>query len=173
MGVHINIVWQRNMELSLSRRRIDAIPDSKLFRELERIWTSLGHRPSRTEWESSQPEVSYITYRRRFGGWINACSAFIEYKMGTPFDSALLTPVPKLITDEEKRDVPLKMRLKVLERDSFACILCGRTPALTKGVILHIDHKVAFAEGGKSVIENLQTLCSDCNWGKGKSKINA
>lgn len=161
-----------NMKFTLSRRRIDAYPDQKLFDEIERIWTLLGHRPSRIEWEASQPTVSYSCVKKRFGGWIKACVAFIEYKMGTAFTEEQSKIVPPQIKDEEKRTIPLKLRLKVLERDSFACIYCGKTPALTKGVVLHIDHKVPFAAGGKTELENLQTLCSDCNLGKGRDRIN-
>jgi len=160
------------MKFSLSRRRIDAYPDSKLLEELERVWTLLGHRPSRTEWETLRPEVSYNTLRRRYGGWINACAAFIEYKMGVSFsDSEPSISILPVIKEEQKRTIPLKLRLKVLERDSFACIYCGQTPALTKGIILHIDHVVPFAAGGKTVLENLQTLCRECNLGKGKDSI--
>ena len=68
---------------------------------MERVWQKVGQRPSRTEWEISNPKISYTTYKQRFGGWTDACLKFIEYKMG-----------------------------------------------------------------GKSTIDNLQTLCQDCNLGK-------
>jgi 5-methylcytosine-specific restriction endonuclease McrA len=32
--------------------------------------------------------------------------------------------------------------------------------------VLHVDHKTAWANGGETVLENLQTLCSKCNIGK-------
>jgi 5-methylcytosine-specific restriction endonuclease McrA len=64
------------------------------------------------------------------------------------------------------RTVPLNIRLKVLDRDAYRCILCGRSPAMDIGVRLHIDHKIPFSKGGKSTIDNLQTLCQDCNLGK-------
>ena len=31
---------------------------------------------------------------------------------------------------------------------------------------LHIDHIIPWSKGGETVLENLQTLCSDCNLGK-------
>jgi len=34
-------------------------------------------------------------------------------------------------------------------------------------VKLHVDHIVPVSRGGKSVMGNLQTLCEDCNCGKG------
>ena len=56
--------------------------DKELFDEMERIWKEFEHRPSRTEWNSAKPKISYQCYRQRFNGWTNACLKFIEYKMG-------------------------------------------------------------------------------------------
>jgi 5-methylcytosine-specific restriction endonuclease McrA len=58
------------------------------------------------------------------------------------------------------------MRWHVLQRDRFTCCACGASPALTLGVELHVDHIVPWSKGGKTVLANLQTLCSVCNLGK-------
>lgn len=155
------------MKFTLDRKRIDAFPERKLFTEMERIWRALGHRPSKTEWEASNANIHYNTYRRRFGGWVNACVKFIEHQMGGSLKSEESAPPTATITAAAKRQIPLGLRLKVLDRDGYACILCGKTPALHRGVILHVDHRQPFAKGGKTELGNLQTLCSDCNLGKG------
>ncbi len=67
--------------------------DKELFDEMERIWQKVGQRPSRRDWELSEPKISYISYGRRFGGWTNACLKFIEYKMGSLILSDYDTPV--------------------------------------------------------------------------------
>lgn len=59
-----------------------------------------------------------------------------------------------------------RMRFLVMRRDDFRCKKCGRSPATDKGIVLHVDHDKAWAKGGETVIENLQTLCSVCNIGK-------
>jgi len=59
-------------------------------------------------------------------------------------------------------------RYDVLKRDKFACQLCGRTQA--DGAKLEIDHIIPVSKGGKTVDENLQTLCHECNQGK-KAKV--
>ena len=64
------------------------------------------------------------------------------------------------------RNINLKMRFAVLQRDSFVCRSCGASPAKNPGVELHIDHIVPWSRGGETEIENLQTLCSKCNYGK-------
>jgi len=40
-------------------------------------------------------------------------------------------------------------------------------PAAHLSVVLHADHVTPVALGGKTVMENLQTLCGGCNLGKG------
>lgn len=157
-------------------KRSDIIPEDELFQELERVWRLLGHRPSRTEWESVKPKYSYSVYKSRFDGWVNACAAFIDFKSDTnvaAYDSAkfpqskIATKTSREIRDEEKRAIPLRLRLDVLKRDHFRCTFCGRSPAIETGVILHIDHKKPFSRGGLTTLENLQCLCMDCNFGKG------
>jgi len=58
---------------------------------------------------------------------------------------------------------PKKLRMQVLTRDGYRCCACGRTSA---DVELHVDHVVPVSKGGKDTLENLQTLCKDCNLGK-------
>lgn len=58
-----------------------------------------------------------------------------------------------------------KQRLEVLVRDSYRCRMCGAAAA--DGATLEVDHIIPRAEGGESVLWNLQTLCDECNRGKG------
>ena len=160
--------------------RRDQLPVNILLSELGRIWGHLGHRPSKAEWDASDARYSYTTYKMRFGGWINACREYIDYASTVApqhSDSSYKQnessrPIT-VITKEQKRNIPLKLRLSVLQRDRFQCVLCGRSPATDPGVALHIDHISAFCQGGTTTLKNLQTLCSDCNLGKGKDKINS
>lgn len=151
--------------------------DKELFNEMERIWQKVGQRPSRTEWEMSEPKIAYNTYKQRFGGWTNACLKFIEYKTGSDIlaDDFVLPDREEQKTQhgnkveykkENSRNVSLSLRLEVLSRDKFRCVFCGKSPATDIGTKLHIDHIVPFAGGGNSTLENLQTLCEECNLGK-------
>ena len=71
----------------------------------------------------------------------------------------------RLANDTEHAKVTRAMRYDVLRRDNFHCVRCGR--GKEDGVKLHVDHIVPVSRGGKSVMSNLQTLCEDCNCGKG------
>ena len=167
--------------IKLKERKVDRnfISTQQLFEEMDRIWNKLGHRPSKTEWEACSPKYSYTTYKTRFQGWTNACMKFIESKMGETIpDIPKTSPAQKADikvknTKEDFRNIPLKLRLKILSRDNFRCVFCGRSPATDVGVKLHIDHIVPFSKGGKSVAENLQTLCQDCNIGKSDKVLRA
>ena len=58
----------------------------------------------------------------------------------------------------------LTVRWQVLERDGRRCVVCGATAA--DHVTLEVDHITPVSRGGTDALENLQTLCFDCNRGK-------
>ncbi len=64
----------------------------------------------------------------------------------------------------ERSEVSDELRYEILQRDCFKCVICGASAS--EGVHLHVDHIVPIAKGGKSVPENLRTLCERCNIGK-------
>lgn len=169
------------MGIQIAQRSKAQIQDELLFAEMRRIWLQINHRPSRIEWEQASPKYSYSTYRKRFNGWQNACLQFIEHSMGSHVDlvpanhndiSTKQSTATLGVRDKSRsRDIPLKLRLSVLDRDGYRCCLCGRSPAIERGVVLHLDHILPFSKGGTTTYENLQTLCADCNLGKGPSTI--
>ncbi len=66
--------------------------------------------------------------------------------------------------------VNLRLRSEVFERDHYQCQMCGynRGELFLDGeaVKLEADHIIPLADKGKTVVDNLQTLCSKCNAGK-------
>ena len=72
----------------------------------------------------------------------------------------------KVIVRRTPRDINDRLRFKVLKRDNFKCVCCGKSPAIDSNVQLHVDHIIPWSKGGETVMENLQTLCSKCNLGK-------
>lgn len=57
-----------------------------------------------------------------------------------------------------------RLRYAVLQRDNSTCQRCGR--GISDGVKLAVDHKIPVDMGGSTTIDNLWTLCTDCNGGK-------
>ena len=74
---------------------------------------------------------------------------------------AILTMLLKEHRKSKKKKERDKRRLEYQDRR----VKCGR--GREDGVKLHVDHIKPVSRGGKSVMSNLQTLCEDCNCGKG------
>lgn len=58
-----------------------------------------------------------------------------------------------------------RLRAMVLERDRYACVLCGATAE--SGAVLHIGHITPVCQGGTNDESNLRCECRDCNLGGG------
>lgn len=148
----------------------------ELLEEIERVWVQLGRQPTTTDIKNGVSKFSRNSYTRKFGSWRKALEHFIEYINGSePLEEPIITskedtqkPVNHLIVKprETKRDINLRLRFLVMKRDNFRCCACGRSPATTPGLELHIDHIKPWSKGGETTFDNLQTLCSDCNLGK-------
>lgn len=177
----------KGINLITSRRRRTKYTDRELFDEIERVWVKLGHRPSENEWSRIDYKISYDTYCRHFGGWQKACLKFIEYKSGKVLieDSShevKNNPETRRRHNNKNisigsntsfsRTIPLSVRVKVLARDNFKCVFCGKSPAINAGTVLHIDHIVPFSKAGSNMADNLQTLCEECNLGKSDRLMN-
>lgn len=54
-----------------------------------------------------------------------------------------------------------ELRWKVWEKDNFTCQICGSRTNLS------VDHIYPESAGGKTTLDNLQTLCRTCNSRKG------
>ena len=63
----------------------------------------------------------------------------------------------------ERAKLSNKMRFQILKRDGERCKICGSTKNL------EIDHIYPISKGGKTTMDNLQTLCHNCNVKKGNS----
>ena len=151
--------------LAVSHR--NNIPDAELFENILAIWQHFGRQPRREELKVGTSSISQGPYNRRFGSWMNALRAFVDYANGT--GEALPERHAETGIDNKRRtgrDPSLRLRWRVLQRDNFKCCACGSSPAITLGVELHVDHIHPWEKGGETVLENLQTLCSKCNLGK-------
>jgi 5-methylcytosine-specific restriction endonuclease McrA len=71
----------------------------------------------------------------------------------------------KFLRQQERNRMNASIRYQVLTRDDSRCQRCGATPQ-TDGVILHVDHIIPVSKGGRTELDNLQTLCERCNLGK-------
>ena len=159
--------------------------DEECFENLVAVWIHYGRPPQHDEMTAPPSVVGPKAYVVRWGTWRKALSAFVDWANAggeavTPSTNtasedgkapaALQPSVQPVRKEEDCREVRPGLRFRVFYRDKFACVICGRAK-MTHGVVLHVDHIVSVHDKGKTVFENLQTLCQDCNLGKGKMSI--
>lgn len=70
----------------------------------------------------------------------------------------------KLSEREGRQSISNRLRHDVFKRDGYRCRECGAS--VEDGATLEIDHIIPVAKGGTNDINNLQTLCKECNRGK-------
>jgi len=160
------------------------ISNDALFENLASIWAAVGRQPKYRDITRPLSQFSASTYHERFGSWREALRAFvhwasegsngslgsgtskeIEKTEGFGSDETLSTREPNVAI--APRNPNLRQRFTVFMRDGFRCQACGRSPITHPGTILHADHVKPWSRGGMTSIENLRTLCDQCNLGKG------
>lgn len=162
--------WNQALELAGLGHRNRFFTTEELFENIEKVWIAKRKQPVRRDMD--EKNLSYISsgaYLRKFGKWSTALKEFINYinQDTTNLVDDTLLHKKDAHHHKTKRDVNLSLRFKVMQRDSFKCSICGTSPAVDSSVALHIDHIKPYSKGGETIIDNLQTLCSRCNWGKG------
>lgn len=144
--------------------KTDTLPDEVLLDNLRDCWMKLGRQPRQSDMQEPASKYTHHPYIRRYGTWLNALKTFCD--LVETADVELIAATDPATTGRGSRDPSLRMRFLVMRRDQFRCLQCGRSPATSHNVILHVDHILAWSKGGATVAENLRTLCSKCNLGK-------
>ena len=146
------------------------ISEEELFQNLQEIWIKLGRQPRYQEIQKPLSKYSAGTYENRFGSWRKSLEKFVVYinKEGRIFSETGIRSLKIEPTTKHKtsRSINWRLRFLVMRRDNFRCKICGASPAIKPGTILRVDHIKAWTKGGETVMENLQTLCNQCNTGK-------
>lgn len=165
-------------------KRSKRYSEDDYFENLLTVWTHHGRQPKYREMDEAPSSISSGAYEAKWGNWTKALLAFLERvnsdsrpensrtaaangvqginKRETPQRMSKPAPVRK----ENQRQIKLGLRYEVLKRDRFRCLLCGASPATHVGCILHVDHVIPYSRDGKTVADNLRTLCDQCNLGK-------
>ena len=149
--------------------------ETDLFENMEKVWIKKGSQPRRRDMDNKRlSKISSGAYLRKFGKWSEALKAFVEYINSDEkinLDSIINQEKEHSKEHNTKRDVNLRLRFKVFQRDNFKCCVCGASPATDPFVQLHVDHIIPWSKGGETELNNLQTLCAKCNIGKSNSML--
>ncbi|MFH0753691.1 MAG: HNH endonuclease [Candidatus Omnitrophota bacterium] len=144
------------------------LSEEELFKNLEEIWVRFGRQPRYAEVQKPLSKYHVGTYENRFGTWRKALEKFVSYINNEAVVSSEeeIKKIDPSTKHKTSRTINWRLRFIVMRRDHFKCKGCGRSPATDQTIILHVDHIKGWANGGETVLENLQTLCSVCNIGK-------
>lgn len=160
----------------------EAEKEKDLFDNLTKVWLKLGRQPKQKEMIYPLSVYSCSVYARHFGTWMEAlkmfsvhkkkeCAAAGEQGKGSAGNEPVSLQEEKMQeggrVERDKRYPSLRLKYEVFKRDGYRCTCCGKSPATHPGVILQCDHIRAWSKGGRTIFENLTTLCSECNIGKG------
>lgn len=77
---------------------------------------------------------------------------------------AILYTIPNLVPKDPKRGFSNDQRIIIWRRDNETCQSCGKLITVDE---MHADHIVPHTRGGRTTVENGQSLCADCNLKKG------
>ncbi len=158
---------RRALELAnLRPARFMKATDGELLTVLVELWQLVlekeGRTPQRKDLKAYGYPMSGDTILRRFGSWKKALIRASESVNETVVSEQVL-PVVDSIIRSGRKPISLRKRFFVMRRDHFACVRCSASGV---GVRLEIGHRNAVARGGSDELENLVTLCFDCNRGQ-------
>lgn len=111
------------------------------------------------------------TFVRAHAGALLCTDCINRFSLVEENDTTEYTPKEPNYQKEERAKMTPSVRYRILRRDAFTCQLCGHRADPINGITLHVDHKVPISKGGKTVDDNLWTLCQLCNSGKGVNDL--
>lgn len=124
---------------------------------------------------ASDEEINEIMEPAREGIDCEQCRHLSNVKHITVYPGGFFLCISCI--DELKESEPTKklskglsLRFRVLLRDQFKCVYCGRTPR-EDDVKLEVDHVHPKSKGGQDTMDNLVTACWECNQGKSDLEI--
>jgi dTMP kinase len=154
----------------LQHTRFTKAEKQELLKILCELWEKTlnkeRRRPGRKDLKKYGYSVSPDVYHSHFSSWKRALIEAYEFATeANDFFKDDIKPDIKgnLNTPQKRENLSIRKRFFVMKRDEFSCRLCG---ASGYGIKLEVDHILPFSKGGDDALENLQTLCFDCNRGK-------
>ncbi len=157
--------WKKALALiGIAGGRERHYSSEELVSNLEAAWQQLGYPPGKRQIVSLGAKISESPYKRRWGSLQKACIALADFQEGNISKESLLAGRPE--NEPARTTISLKDRWAVLKRDNYRCVKCGANPSNNHEVELEVDHIFPVAKGGGNMLENLQTLCRECNQGK-------
>lgn len=161
-GTWNNLLSNANIEIARSYQHLSK---EDIFYLIEELWIQLGKQPNMREFEAMTKHTKKIIISN-FGKWSICLKEFVDWKNNKI--KSKNTSTNTLTKHKTPREPSKSLRYDVLTRDNYKCVICGRSTS--DNIKLHVDHIIPYSRGGETTLDNLQTLCSDCNLGKSNKK---
>lgn len=142
----------------------------RLFR-MKHFFKKLGHTPIEMR-DTHFPHYSF-RYISAGGKSQLTCEILLDLDNLERFISYLNSQLTFKKTIQYQRSLmTMQLREVIKERDNHTCQECGISTIDEPHLLLEIDHIIPLSKGGKTSLDNLQTLCWKCNRRK-SNKVNA
>jgi hypothetical protein len=142
-------------------------------RLITEMWDKIGRG-----WVSVHDDASLSVYARLGGNalveesvaethlrWVIAPSECV-HDGDTLVGGGGFTDTSRLPDSAAQRRAPdRKLRMRVLKRDGYRCVACGRRPGDHVDLELHVHHVIPWRMHGPTAEDNLVTLCGTCHKG--------
>lgn len=120
------------------------------------------YRLSEEEKDIDRQDPEIIAYHEKIS---NSSDSFDSIKFRHEYLSKLLfASLPDLETKDNQRDFDASQRAAIFRRDGGRCQICKTECSWDDW---HADHIKPWSKGGKTIVENGQVLCPNCNLSKG------
>jgi hypothetical protein len=168
--------WNKALAAAgLDSNQVKNVSTDVLFENLRNVWVAKGKQPVIRDMSAPPSRFRGELYATRFGSWRDALNEFVNFvnsddwlrEDSTDVESSAGTKILGSTKRITGRSISLRMRFRILLRDSFKCQACGASPATDVGTELQVDHILPWSRGGETIEGNLQTKCKKCNLGKG------
>lgn len=159
--------WNNLLDkLQIPKTRIcQHLTKEEIFLIIEKLWLKLERQPNLRDFEIMTNHTKKIIISN-FGKWSTCLKEFVKWEN----KNSKNLNINSTIKHKTPREASKSLRFDVFKRDNFKCVICGKSPSTTPGLELHLDHIKPYSLGGETILDNLQTLCSDCNLGKTNKK---
>ena len=165
--------WNAALNLAGGRGGNYYHSDEDMMNNIKSVWLAKGCQPSRRDMDNRNLSgISSNAYLRRYGTWYGALEAFSSFinENDNVEDVPAIMQLESKSSHKTKREPSDRLKIQVLMRDGNKCRICG--VECSGGLHnIHFDHIIPWSQGGETVLENLQVLCSACNEAKGNMNL--
>lgn len=157
-GINILLKERKDLETSYG----DQIPSIIRKYGMERFYKELGFLPINSS-DEHYPKYSF-KYISPAGNSSLICDIVLNLDNLERFSLYILDQIRLMNSIKYQRLLMTRqLRNEIMNRDNYTCQKCGLSISEEPNLLLEIDHIIPISKGGKTICENLQTLCWRCN----------